>query len=146
MDRIERQLDNIEGNQYEERAINRILVRAAFLGIERAQVAFSQTGQYRQEVHDGLTAAVRTGLISRDEYYDLTEADLIVCGRNRRHLVAEISLGPDEEDISSALRRARILRIATGEPVIPVVAAPNPKPKFVSEAEARNVTVLDIPA
>ena len=74
MDRIERRLDNIKGNQYEERAINRILVRAAFLGIERPQVAFSKSGQYRQEVHDRLTAAVRTGLISQAEYYDLTEA------------------------------------------------------------------------
>ena len=72
MDRIEKRLDNIEGNQYEERAVNRILTRAARLGIERPLVAFLKNGQYRQEFHDAMSAAVWTGRISHDEYNDLT--------------------------------------------------------------------------
>ena len=58
----------------------------------------------------------------------------------------DISLEPDEEDVSRAIRRSEILQSATAEPVTPVVAAPDPQPEFVSDAEARNVTVLKIPA
>ena len=92
-----------------------------------------------------MSVAVWTGRISHDEYDDLTEVNLIVRGRNRRHLVVDISLEPDEEDVSRAIRRSEILQSAIAEPVTPVVAAPpDPQPEFVSDAEARNVTVLNI--
>ena len=145
MGRVEGRLGNIEGNLYEERAVNRIVARAARLGVETARIAFSKTGQARQDFHNAMTMAVSLGRITQDEYDDLTEADLIVRGRNRRHLVVEISMGPDVNDIRRSLRRAGTLQRATGETVTPVVAAPNPHPEFIQEAEASNVTVLDIP-
>lgn len=146
MDRIDCHLDKIEEHQYEERAVNRIVARASRLGIEGAQIAFSKAGQARQDFHDAMAGAVQSGVISQDEYDDLVEADLIVRGRNRRHAVVEISLGPDGDDITRALRRSEILQRAIGEHVSAAVAAPDPNPAFSGEAEASGVSVLDIPA
>lgn len=146
MNRMEGRLGNIEGNQYQERALNRIVGRAWRLGIEGAQIAFSQAGQARQDFHDTMARSVLSSAISQVEYDDLTEADLILRGRNRRHAVVEISLGPDGDDMTRALRRAEILQRATGEHVSTVIAAPDPHPALAREAEERNVSVLDIPA
>ena len=146
MDRLEGRFGNVEGNLYEQRAANRILGRVGFLGIELPQIAYSHFGTVRQGFHDTMTAAIQAGKISPAEYQDLTEADLIIRGRNSRHAVVEISLGPDEDDIARAARRSDILQRSTGEEVTPMVATPAPHPAFVQEAERRQVHVLDISA
>ena len=146
MNRVEGRLGNIEGNQYEERAVNRIIGRASRLGIEGAQIAFSKSGQARQDFHDAMAGAVRAGVISQDEYEDLTETDLIVRGRNRQHAVVEISLGLDEDDLSRALRRSEILQRATDEHVRAVVAAPDLHQALEERANGRNVVMLNISA
>lgn len=146
MDRLEGRFGNVEGNLYEQRAANRILARVAFLGIDTPQTAYSNYIPVRQGFYDAMTAAMRGGVISEAEYLDLTDADLIVRGRNHRHAVVEISLGPDEDDISRAVRRSDILRRSTGESVIPMIATPGPHPAFVQQAERREVLVLDVPA
>ena len=146
MNRAEGRLGNIEGYLYEERALNRILARATRLDIEGGQIAFAKTGQARQDFHEAMSTAVRTGVISQDEYEDLAEADLVIRGRNRRHAVVEISLGPDEDDLSRALRRSEILHRATREHVSAVIATPDPHPSLIGEAEGRSVLVLGIPA
>ena len=143
---MESHLDYIEQHQYEKRALNRILARSSRLGIESAHIAFSQAGQSRQDFHDAMAGAVQSGVISQDEYDDLTETDLIVRGRNRHHAVVEISLGPDGDDITRSLRRSEILQKATGEHVSAAIAAPDPHPALARDAEARNVHVVDIPA
>ena len=144
MNRVEGRLGNIEGNQYEKRAVNRIIGRASRLDIEGAQVAFSKSGQARLDFYDAMAEAVQAGLISQDEYEDLTEADLIVRGRNRRHAVVEISLGPDENDLSRALRRSEILQRATGEHVSAVIAAPDPNRAIDEGTDGSNVVTLNI--
>ena len=146
MDRLEGRFGNVEGHQYEQRAANRVLARAAQLSIERPQIAHSQTGQVRQDFHDAMVSAVRADLISLEEYYDLAEADLILRGGNRHHAVVEISLGPDEDDLSRAVRRSEILNRATSDQVTPVIATPSPHPALVQEAERRNISILDVPA
>ena len=146
MGRLEGRFGNVEGHQYEQRAANRVLVSASRLNIETPQIALSHAGQVRQDFHQATTAAILVGLITQDEYDDLMEADLIVRGGNRRHAVVEISLGPDEDDISRAVRRSEILHRSTGDHVTPVVATRGPHPALVQEAERRNVRVLDIPA
>ena len=146
MDRLEGRFGNVEGHQYEQRATNRILTRAGQLSIERPQIAFSQTGPVRQDFHDAMASAIQKRLISEEEYEDLTEADLILRGGNRHHAVVEISLGPDEDDLSRAVRRSEILQRATSDQVTPVVATPSPHPALVQEAERRNIRVLDVPA
>ena len=146
MDRLEGRFGNVEGHQYEQRATNRILTRAGQLSIERPQIAFSQAGPVRQDFHDAMASAIQKRLISEEEYEDLTEADLILRGGNRHHAVVEISLGPDEDDLSRAVRRSEILQRATSDQVTPVVATPSPHPALVQEAERRNIRVLDVPA
>ena len=146
MGRVEGRLGNIDGNLYEQRAVNRIIARADLLGIKGGRVAFSASGQARQEFHDAMSAAIRAGLISRDEYHDLTGADLIIRGRNRCHAAVEVSLGPGEDDMDRAIRRAGILHRATGERAVPVVATPDPLPALLQAAEEKGLAVLDIPA
>ncbi len=146
MDYAEGRMVNIDGHLYEQRSVNRVLVRTYFLGIEGGRIAYAKAGQTRQKFHDVMTSAVREARITREEYVDLSEADAIIRGRNHRHAVVEISLGADEDDISRALRRAQTLQAAIGETVVPVVATPNPHPAFIQAAEGRNVQVLDVPA
>lgn len=142
--RIEGRFGNFEGRMYEQSAINRIMARAPVLGIERPQIAFSKLGPAHQNFHDAIYVVVRTGLISQEQYNDLTEADLIVRG-HRSHTVAEISLGPDQDDIERAARRAAILQHATGETTTAVIATPNPAPALLQAAAAQGVQVLTIP-
>lgn len=147
MDRIEGRFGNVEGQLYEQRAASRVLYRAhLMLGIERPQIAMAQAGPARQEFYDAMYEAMENGLITQEEYMDLGDADLIVRGGNRRHAVVEMSLGPDDDDISRAVRRSEILQKATGEHVVAVVVTPAPHPALIEEAERRSVHVLDIAA
>ena len=146
MDRLEGRFGNVECHQYQQRAVNRILGRSRQLGIENPTIAYSQTGAAQQNFHDAMNAAVDTNLISQEQYDDLTEADLIVRGRNHRHAVAEISLGPDQNDIARAVRRANILEAATGETATPVIATNNPQPELLHAAQQQGAAVMDIPA
>ena len=146
MDRVEGRLGNIEGNLYEERAARTVLQLANVeLDIERPSIAFSHFGDAHPNFNQVIQRAVQDGTISREELRDLLQTDLVVYGGNR-HLVAEISLGPNLDDVSRALRRSQVLSRATGDQVTAVVVAPTPHPEFIQEAEASNVTVLDIPA
>ncbi len=147
MNRVEGRLGNIEGNLYEQNAV-RIAVQLASveLGIEGPRVAFSRFDNAHPNFNQALQAAVQSGRISREEFRDLIHADLIVYGQNRRHAVVEISLGPNEHDISRAIRRSEILHTATGDEVMPVIATPDPHAALTEEAEGRNTHVLDIPA
>ena len=142
---LEVKFGNIEEYLYEQRAANRILVRVSFRGIESPRIAYSSYVPMRQGVYDAMGAAIQRGLISEDEYDDLTNVDIIVHGRNRRHAVVEISLSLDEDDIARAIRRSDILHRAIGEEVTPMVATPAPHPAFIQEAEGKNVVVLDVP-
>ena len=76
----------------------------------------------------------------------MLQTDLVVYGWNCRHLVVEISLEPDLDDISRAVRRSEILHRATGTQITAVVVTPDPHREFIQEAESKNVTVLAIPA
>ena len=146
MDRLEGRFGNVEGHQYEQRVVSSVLMRCRLMGIERPRIALAQAGPVRQEFHDAMDDAISAGMISLDEYLDLGTADLIVRGGNRRHAVVEVSLGPDEDDISRAVRRSEILQRATSEQVTPVVVTPSPHPAFVQEAERRNTHVMDVAA
>lgn len=147
MNRVEGRLGNIEGTLYEQSAI-RIVVQLASLelGIESPRVAFSRFDTAHPNFNQALQAAVQSGIISREQSRDLIHADLIVYGQNRHHAVVEVSLGPNEDDISRALRRSEILRTATGDQVTPVIATPEPHAAIIQQAEGRGTRVLDIPA
>ena len=146
MDDIDELFDRLDGNLYEERAARTAVQLAGVeLGIQGPRLAFSHFVAAHPDFNPRLLAAARSGLISQEDFRDLIRADLIIHGQNQQHAVVEISLGPNGDDISRALRRSQILQRATGEHVAAVVTTPNPHPEFIQEAEARNVQVLDIP-
>lgn len=62
--------------------------------------------------------AVAEGRITGDQHSELARADLIIRGSNQRHAVLEVSTNPDGDDITHAMERAEILRLATGDKVI----------------------------
>lgn len=88
--------------------------------------------------------AVSDGRITPGQYAELAEAGLVVRGSNRRHVVFEVSVNPDNDDITRALGRAEILRQATGNTVTAAVITHQPNPAFAREAETKGVKVLDI--
>ena len=143
--RVEDRLGNIEGMLYEQNAVRAAVQLAGIeLGIEGPRVAYSKFDTAHPNFSQVIEAAFRSGLISREQFRDLIQADLIVYGQNRHHAVVEISLGPNEDDISRALRRSEILHLATGEQVTPVIATPDPHAALIQQAEGRGALVLEI--
>jgi hypothetical protein len=93
-----------------------------------------------------MAVAVSTGLITQAELDDLTAADVILRGGNRRHAVIEASPGPDQDDLERARRRADILAKATGDQVTADVATPEPSIEIRNQAENLGITVPVIAA
>ena len=143
--RITSRLGNVAGAQYEERVARRAISRVRTLGIERARIAFSAT-ESMPSFHDSLSMAVDTGLITQEQLDDLTATDIILRGGNRRNVVIEASLEPDQDDLERAQRRARVLARATGEDTTPAVAAPELPDGLRQQADSLGVAVLEIPA
>ena len=143
--RITSRLGNVAGAQYEERVARRSISRARPLGIERARIAFSAT-ESMPSFHDAMAEAVEHGLISQEELDDLTATDILLRGGNRRHVVIEASLEPDQDDLERAQRRARVLARATGQDTMPAIAAPELPDGLRQQAESLGVAVLEIPA
>ena len=145
VERIDSRLGNVAGAQYEERAAHRAAGRVRTLGIERARIVLSP-GESQPSFHHAMAEAVEHGLISQEELDDLTATDIILRGGNRRHVVIEASLGPGQDDLERAQRRARVLARATGEATTPAVAAPELPAGLRQQAESLGVAVLEIPA
>ena len=141
---MESRWGNIEGDLYEERVIQQAIPRADDLEVEGARVAFAKKGLAPQQFHDAMGAAVREGRITREEYVDLTGADLILRGTTGRHAVFEVSIGPDRDDLDRTRRRAEVLARATGEEARPAVITPEPTAEFRRQAEGMGVAVMAI--
>ena len=142
---IDSRVGNVAAAQYEERAAHRAISRARTLGIDRARIVLAP-GESQPSFHDAMAEAVFHGLISQEELDDLTATDIILRGGNRRHVVIEASLYPDEDDLERARRRARVLARATGEDTTPAVAAPELPDGLRQQANSLGVAVLEIPA
>ena len=143
--RLTSRLGNVAEAQYKERVARRAISRVKTLGIERARIAFSAT-ESQPSFHDAMSEAVEHGLISQEELDDLTDTDIILRGGNRRYVVIEASLEPDQDDLERAQRRARVLARATGEDTTPAVAAPQLPDGLRLLADSLGVAVLEIPA
>ena len=143
--RITSRLGNVAGAQYEERAAHRAISRVRILGIERASIVLAP-GESQPSFQDAMAEAVEHGLITKEELDDLTATDIILRGGNRRYVVIEASLEPDQDDLERALRRARVLARATGQDTTPAVAAPELPDGLRQQADSLGVAVLEIPA
>ena len=122
LDRLEGRFGNFEGSDYERRVRTRALVRARdILGIENPYLALTQDGTIAPQLNSIIAQAIGNGAITREQSTHLYESDLIISDHSNRHVVVEVSLTADEEDVLRAKRRAGILRTATGGVVTPVV-------------------------
>ena len=143
--RIDIRVGNVAATQYKGRAAHRAISRVRILGIERASIVLAP-GESQPSFHDAMAEAVEHGLITQEQLDDLTATDIILRGGNHRHAVIEASLGPNEDDLQRALRRARVLARATGQDTTPAVAAPELPAGLRQQADSLGVAVLEIPA
>ena len=146
MDRVEGQLGNLQGGQYERTVRTRALARSRFtLGFTGSYVALNQDGLTDPRLNRAIDQAIRNGLVSQDGCADLFEADLIISAEDNRHAVVEVSLTADRDDIDRAKNRAGILAAITEGAVTPVVITSRLNPAQSSQAEAAGVTTFVIP-
>ncbi len=146
MGRVEGRFSNFEGSDYERRVRTRALVRARdVLGIENPYLALTQDGIIAPQLNSIVAQAIGNGAISREQSADLHETDLIISDHNNRHVVVEVSLTADEDDVTRAKRRAGILRAAIGGMVTPVVITAILSDARSAHAAGDEVTTFIIP-
>ncbi len=146
LDRLEGRFSNFEGSDYERRVRTRALVRARdMLGIENPYLVLTQDGMIAPQLNSIVAQAIGNGAISREQSADLHETDLIISDPSNRHVVVEVSLTADEDDVTRAKRRAGILRAATGGMVTPVVITAILSDARSAQAAGDEVTTFIIP-
>ena len=143
---IEGQIGNLQGGQYERTVRTKALARSMIaLGFEVPYVALNQDGLTDPRLTSAISQAIRDGLVSREDSADLFEADLIISAEDNRHVVVEVSLTADRDDIDRAKTRAGILAAITEGAVTPVVITSRLNPTQSAQAEAAGVTTFVIP-
>ena len=122
VDRLEGRFSNLEGSDYERKVRYRVLHRAqARFGLDNPYLALTQNDPAAPQFNSIIAHAIQNGLISPEQSEDLHDADIIISDEGNRHLVVEVSLTADRDDIVRAKRRAGILSAATGGTVVPAV-------------------------
>ena len=86
-----------------------------------------------------IAQAIRNGFISQEQSEDLYDADIIISDEGNRHVVVEVSLTADQDDIVRAKRRAAILSAATGGAVTAAVITTNLNDAQRDQAAAEEV-------
>ena len=146
MGRVEGRFSNFEGSDYERRVRTRALVRARdILGLDDPYLALTQDGTIAPQLNSIIAQAIGNGSISREQSTDLHETDLIISDQSNRHMVVEVSLTADEDDIARAKRRADTMRAATGGTVSPVVITAILSDAQSAQAVDQEVTTFIIP-
>ena len=145
MGRLEGRFSNFEGSDYERRVRTRALVRARdLLGMEDPYLALTQDGTIAPQLNSIIAQAISNGSVSREQSTDLHETDLIISDHSNRHMVVEVSLTADEDDITRAKRRADTMRAATGGTVTPVVITAILSDAQSAQAARQEVTTFTI--
>ena len=146
LDRLEGRFSNFEGSDYERRVKTKALVRAKdILGIENPYLALTQDGTIAPQLNSIISQAIGNGSISREQSTDLYDTDLIISDHNNRHVVVEVSLTANEDDIARAKRRADTMRAATDGIVTPVVITAVLSDAQSAQAADEEVTTFVIP-
>ena len=126
MNRLEGRFSNFEGSDYERKvrygALHRAQVR---FGLDNAYLALTQNDPSAPQLNSMIANAMKNGFISQEQCEDLYETDIIISDQGNRHVVVEVSLTADRDDIVRVKRRAGVLSAATGGEVIPVVITAN---------------------
>ena len=144
--RMSGQLSNIQGDNYENRAIegSRRLVRRD-LNMERAIILYASNQRTSAGFEDNfLIPAMRAGRIQRRQADELERADCIIRCENLDGAiicaVVEISMTVHEHDHSRAVQRAELFELATGLRTLPYVVGIDQEAPY---AGAANATFLE---
>ena len=143
---MEGRFSNFEGRDYERSIRNRLLFRAThWLNLSNPTIAMVQDAQSSPAFSSAVHRAIRSNTISIEQAEDLHEADIIISDPDNRHVLAEVAITADNDDIARALRRAGILTATTGGQVIPAVVTTNIAEPQQALAEENDVVTFVIP-
>ena len=147
VDRMQGQLNNLTGNDYERRIarLSATIVRR-HLNLRHARLLQAITKPDNESIADLANAAAAQGSITDDDAEGLIWADLVLLDTASTpepvYVVAEVSLTLDDHDVDRAARRARILRDASGNDARPVVIGTGISDANRQRAEDSGVTVI----
>ena len=147
LDLLEGKAGNFEGATYERRVRTRVLFRLKqTLGMGSPAIVMHQEGMVAPEINRIFDRAMQSGAVRQDEIADLQETDIIITDQaSGDHVVIEVSITADNDDILRAERRARVMGLASGAPAKAVVATANLHDPQQSLANDRGVTALVFP-
>ena len=151
MDRMEGRMDNGFGTNYEVKIERNIPSHAGqHLGMRGVRVLRGTMTGRDTELAEQVERAADEGVITWEEHDQLLLVDLIFTGRSRTDgttilAAAEVSITAGNFDVDRAVKRARMLEIVTGQPVVPVVISANVDDERAAMALDRGVTIIRSP-
>ena len=151
INQVDGKLDNRFGITYEYKVQKNIPALAArYLNVRRTRVLLGGLIMMDAELEELIEQADDDGVITDQQNTELRLIDLIFTCRRRAdgvnmHVVAEISVTINDNDIIRAAKRAIILESVIGRPVMPAVVGTNIDDTRTALAEANNVTVMLMP-
>ena len=145
--RMQGQLDNLIGTDYERKVARRIRRTAARnLSIQNAQLVQSVTITDNPFITNLSDAAVGNGIITTNQADELEDADIVVRGADsdgdEAYAVAELSVTIHHDDIDRALDRAKILQQATAKASVPAVIGADISDENREYARSLDVAVI----
>ena len=135
------------GSQYEAKAVRNLDTAARAAGLRRLKPLVAHNMPNDQELMEKLEDAVDQNRITGEESDDIRNADAIAQARDRHtqdwvYLVAEASATVRPDDVYRAVRRARLLRQATGTRAAPVVIGAQISDEAQRLADQENVAAV----
>ena len=144
--RLEGRFSNFEGSDYERRVRNRLVSRSVYhFDLISPVIVMTQDSQSAPEFNGVMQRAIRSGAITRDEYEDLHEADIIIKDEGDRYLLAEVSITAENDDVERAVRRSQLLAAVADSDVIPALVSSNVPEAQRALADAHGVSIFIIP-
>ena len=153
--RLEQRVNRLEGTVGRlvgaelERSVhaNIISIASRQLGLNRARILQSKIVARGPDLQDIIDDAEEQGVITADQGRHLELSDIIISGRrksDRQHcyVVAEVSAGIRDADITRARDRAQTLAAAQQQPVIPMVVGASISHQQRSLADSAGVSVV----
>ena len=146
--RLEGKVGRLEGSDLEREVhVNIVNIAGRGLGLNRSRVLQSKIIPRGTELQDAIDDAEEQGIITEDQGSHLELTDVIIAARRKSdrqecYVVAEVSAGVRNDDITRARDRAQTLAVIKGTPVIPAVIGASIAPQQQALADREGVSVI----
>ena len=146
--RLEGKVGRLEGSDLEREVHGNIVnIASRGLGLNRARILQSKIIPRGTELQDAIDDAEEQGIITEDQGSHLELTDVIIAARRKSdrqecYVVAEVSAGVRNDDITRARDRAQTLATIKGAPVIPAVIGASIAPQQQALADREGVSVI----